>query len=132
LGGTGVCGEGDWVCEEVEIKMLSWKWPECTSIIPTYEEHIMAKSKPTPSLKDHKKQGQLPIHTNRIYFGKGNLNIYLTYDQAVQVATNILKKAELIKQREDLAVQLWAKEGSDKLNFGINDVVQKGTQEAWD
>lgn len=91
----------------------------------------MAKSKPTPSIKDHKKQGQLPIHTNAIYVGKTSLNIYLTYDQAVQVATNILKKAELIKGREELALQLWAKKGSDKLNFGINDVVQKGTQEAW-
>ncbi len=91
----------------------------------------MAKRKPVPSLKDHKKQGQLPIHTNAIYVGETSLNIYLTYDQAVQVATNILKKAELIKGHEDLALQVWAKKGSDKLNFGINDVVQKGTQEAW-
>lgn len=92
----------------------------------------MAKRKPTPSLKDHKKQGQLPIHTNRLYLSESSLNIYLTYDQAVQVATNILKKAELVKGHDDLAVQVWAKKGSDKLNFGINDVVQKGTQKAWD
>ena len=92
----------------------------------------MAKSKPTPSIKDHKKQGQLPIHTNSIYVGEKSLNIYLTFDQAVQVATNILKKAELVKGHDNLAVQVWAKKGSDKLNFGINDVVQKGPQEAWD
>lgn len=91
----------------------------------------MASRKPTPSLSDHKKQGQLPVHTNRIYVGEASLNIYLTYDQAIQVATNILKKAELLKKRENLAVQLWAKKGSDKLNFGIVDVVKKGTQEAW-
>ncbi len=92
----------------------------------------MAKRKPTPFIKDHKKQGQLPIHTNRLYLSESSLNIYLTYDQAVQVATNILKKAELVKGHDDLAIQLWAKKGSDKLNFGINYVVQKGTQEAWD
>lgn len=91
----------------------------------------MAKRKPVPSLKDHKKQGQLPIHTNAIYVGETSLNIYLTYDQAVQVTTNILKKTELIKGREDLALQVWAKKGSDKFNFGIDEVVQKGTQEAW-
>jgi hypothetical protein len=91
----------------------------------------MAKSKPTPSLRDHAKQGQLPIHTNRLYLSENSLNIYLTYDQAVQVATNILKKAELVKGHENLVVQVWAKKGSDKLNFGINDVVHKGTQEAW-
>lgn len=92
----------------------------------------MAKRKPQPSIKDHNKQGQLPIHTNRLYLSPSSLNIYLTYDQAVQVATNILKKAELIKEHENLAVQIWAKKGSDKLNFGINDVVKKGTMEAWD
>lgn len=91
----------------------------------------MAKSKPTPSIKDHKKQGQLPIHTNGLYVGEKSLNIYLTYDQAVQFATNILKKAELVKGHDDLAVQVWAKKGSTKLNFGIDGVVQKGTQEAW-
>jgi len=91
----------------------------------------MAKQRPTPSLDDHKKQGQLPIHTNRLYLSASSLNIYLTYDQTVQVATNILKKAELVKNREGLAVQVWAKKGSDKLNFGINDVVKKGKQEAW-
>jgi len=66
----------------------------------------MAKSRPTPSIKDHKKQGQLPIHTNRLYLSAKSLNIYLTYDQAVQVATNILKKAELVKGHDDLAVHL--------------------------
>lgn len=92
----------------------------------------MAKSKRLPSLKDHAKQGQLPIHTNRIYVGEESVNIYLTYDQAVQAATNILKKAELLKTTEDKVVHVWAKKGSDKLNFGINDVVQKGTQDAWE
>lgn len=91
----------------------------------------MASWKPVPSIKDHKKQGQLPVHTNRLYLSEISLNIYLTYDQAVQVATNILKKAELVKEHEDLAVQVWARKGSDKLNFGINSIVQKGTQEAW-
>lgn len=92
----------------------------------------MAKSKRLPSLKDHAKQGQLPIRTNSIYVGEKSLNIYLTYDQAVQVATNILKKAELVKKVEGKVVHLWAKKGADKLNFGINDVVQKGAQEAWE
>ena len=92
----------------------------------------MAKRKPTPSLKDHKKQGQLPVHANGLYVGKTSLNIYLTFDQAVQVATNILKKAELVKGHEDKTVHLWAKKGSGKVNFGIGDVIQKGTQEAWD
>jgi hypothetical protein len=97
-----------------------------------FRSKIVARRKPLPSIKDHAKQGQLPIHTNRIYFADDNLNIYLTYDQAVQVATNILKKAELVKREEGVVVHLWAKKGSDKLNFGLNKVVQKGTQEAWD
>ena len=63
---------------------------------------------------------------------RAGVNIYLTYDQAVQVATNLLKKAELVKSHEDLVVHVWAKKGSDKLNFGINDVIQKGKQQAWD
>jgi hypothetical protein len=67
-----------------------------------------------------------------VYVGETSLNIYLTYNQAVQVATNILKKAELIKGHDDRVVQLWTKKGSDKLNFGINDVVQAGAQEAWE
>jgi len=92
----------------------------------------MGKKKPTPSLKDHKKQGQLPIRANAIYVGKASLNVYLTYDQAVQVATNILKKAELIKDDEELVVHLWTKKGSDRLNFGINNVVQAGAMEAWE
>jgi hypothetical protein len=91
----------------------------------------MASRKPTPSIKDHAKQGQLPIHTNRLYLSAASLNIYVTYDQAVQVATNILKKAELVKGHANLIVHVWAKQGSDKLHFGINDAVQKGTQEAW-
>jgi len=92
----------------------------------------MATKKPLPSIKDHDKQGQLPIHTNRIYFSETNLNIYLTYDQAIQFATNILKKAELAKTGDDLVVQLWAKKGSHKMNFGIASAVQKGKKEAWD
>ena len=92
----------------------------------------MAKRKRKPSIKDHAKQGQLPIHANGIYLGESSLNIYLTYDQAVQAATNILKKAELIKQEEGMAVHLWTKKGSAKLNFGLNHAVKKGNQEAWE
>jgi hypothetical protein len=88
----------------------------------------MASRKPKPSIQDHKKQGQLPIHTNRIYVGDDSLNVYLTYDQAVQAATNILKKAELVKGHEGLIVHVWGKKGADKLNFGISKVVEKGTK----
>ena len=91
----------------------------------------MTKRKPLPSIKDHAKQGQLPVRTNSLYLSESSVNIYLTYDQAVQVATNILKKAELVKESEDLAVQIWAKKGSSKLNFGVNDVVKKGKRQAW-
>ncbi|HET6328008.1 MAG TPA: hypothetical protein VFG04_25215 [Planctomycetaceae bacterium] len=73
----------------------------------------MASRKPTPSIAD-------------------NLNIYLTYDQAVQAATNILKKAELLKGKKQRVVQVWAKKGAHKLYFGLTDAVQKGTQTAWD
>jgi hypothetical protein len=90
------------------------------------------KSKPKPSLKDHAKQGQLPVRTNALYLGDASLNVYLTYDQAVQVATNLLKKAELIKGKDEKAIQLWTKKGSTKLNFGFVDVVQSGAHEAWD
>ncbi len=92
----------------------------------------MKKSKRKPSLRDHTRQGQLPIRTNALYLGDTSLNVYLTYDQAVQAATNLLKKAELIKDADDKAVQLWTKKGSTKLNFGIVDVVQSGSTEAWD
>ena len=51
----------------------------------------------------------------------------------MQVATNILKKAELLKEEEDeFAVQLWTKKGSSKLNFGITETVQSGAYEAWE
>jgi hypothetical protein len=93
----------------------------------------MAKrGKAKPSLKDHKKQGQLPIRTNALYLGEASLNVYLTYDQAVQVATNLLKKAELIKGDDRKAVQLWTKKGSTKLNFGIVESVQSGASQAWE
>lgn len=92
----------------------------------------MAKSKPLPSIDDHKEQGQLPIRTNSLYLSESSVNIYLTYDQAVQVATNILKKAEMVKEHEEMVVQVWAKKGSSKLNFGINEVVKKGKRRAWD
>jgi len=92
----------------------------------------MGKRKPKPSLKDDRKQGQLPIRTNAVYVGKLSINIYLTYDQAVQAATNLLKKAELIKGHDDRVIQLWTTKGSDKMNFGITDGVQSGAQEAWE
>jgi hypothetical protein len=91
----------------------------------------MAKKRPLPSLKDHEKQGQLPIHTNAVYVGD-SLNVYLTYDQAVQAATNPLKKAEMVKGDDGRVVQLWTKKGSSKLYFGINAVVQKGSRNAWE
>jgi hypothetical protein len=103
------------------------------SNVPSFIKfYSMAKSKPKPTLKDHAKQGQLPIRANAVYVGAESLNIYLTYDQAIQVATNILKKAELIKCEEDKVVQLWTMKGSDKVNFGIIDIVQKGAREAWE
>ena len=89
------------------------------------------KSKAKPSLKDDRKQGQLPIRANALYVGGTSINVYLTYDQAIQAATNLLKKAELIKGNEDKAVQLWSTKGSTKLNFGIIDAVQSGAKEAW-
>jgi hypothetical protein len=92
----------------------------------------MATSKPTPSIRDHSQQGQLPIHTNGLYIGVNSLNIYLTYDQAVQAATNILKKAELLKKHEDQVVQVWTKKGSEKLYFGITNAIHKGATEAWE
>lgn len=92
----------------------------------------MAKRKPKPSLKDHEKQGQLPIRANAIYVGDKSINVYLTHDQAVQVATNVLKKAELIKGHNDRVVQLWTTKGSDRLNFGINALVQSGAQDPWE
>ncbi len=56
------------------------------------------KRKAKPSLKDHTKQGQLPIRANALYVGDSSINVYLTYDQAIQTATNLLKKAELIRE----------------------------------
>ena len=96
------------------------------------EKYTMPKkSKAKPSLKDDRKQGQLPIRANALYLGDTSINVYLTYDQAIQAATNLLKKAELIKGNEDKAVQLWSTKGSTKLNFGIIDAVQSGAKEAW-
>ena len=90
------------------------------------------KSKAKPSLKDHTSQGQLPIRANALYVGESSINVYLTCDQAIQAATNLLKKAELIKGSDGKAVQLWAKKGSTKLNFGIMKIVQSGAKEAWE
>lgn len=90
------------------------------------------KKKAKPSLRDDRKQGQLPIRANALYLGDSSINVYLTYDQAIQAATNLLKKAELIKEKEGKAVQLWATKGSTKLNFGIIQTVQSGAKEAWE
>lgn len=90
------------------------------------------KKKAKPSLKDDRKQGQLPIRTNALYVGNSSINVYLTYDQAIQAATSLLKKAELIKGKEEKAVQLWATKGSKTLQFGIIAAVQSGAKEAWE
>lgn len=90
------------------------------------------KKKAKPSLRDDRKQGQLPIRANALYLGDSSINVYLTYDQAIQAATNLLKKAELIKSSEGKAVQLWSTKGSTKLNFGIIEAVQGGAKEAWE
>lgn len=92
----------------------------------------MATRKPTPSIKDHPKQGQLPIHINALYVGDESLNIYLTYDQAVQAATNILKKAELIKGKDQRVIQFWVKKGAHRLYFGLEKAIQKGSKTAWE
>jgi hypothetical protein len=70
----------------------------------------------------HRAAGQLPVKCNSLYVKNGNFNCYLTPSQAVQVAHNILEKAQLILDHEieDTGVRLWvANPKSGRVYFGL-------------
>jgi hypothetical protein len=86
----------------------------------------------TTTLKDfladpnnlHDQQGQLTTDVNRVYAAKGNVNCYLTPDEARRVAENLLTKARLIEDNgiTDGAVLLWSV-NADTLSFGLKEAV---------
>lgn len=84
----------------------------------------------------HSIDGQMGVNANAVYLPKSKniINIYLTPEQALRAARNLLHKAEMLiaNNVQDAAVQLWVqprKDKSGRLDFGIVKVVQKNTRD---
>jgi TfoX/Sxy family transcriptional regulator of competence genes len=69
----------------------------------------MSKKVPPEVKKADKAQGKLTVRCNAIYRGYRDMDCYLRPAEAVEVAQNLLVKAKLAKQGDDLAVVLRAK-----------------------
>ncbi len=57
----------------------------------------------------HKQQGNPTVEANALYKTEDNLNCYLTTTQAMNLAQNLLMKAQLIIEAgiDDAVVHLW-------------------------
>ena len=84
----------------------------------------------------HTTDGQMGVDANAVYLPKSKniVNIYLTPEQALRAARNLLHKAEMLISNnvQNAAVQLWVKprkDNSGRLEFGLIKTVQKNTQE---
>ncbi len=70
----------------------------------------------------HKREGNPSVKCNAVYKKAGSLNCYLKTIQAIQLARNLLQKAQLILDEglDDAVVQLWnAGPTSETLSCGI-------------
>ena len=89
----------------------------------------MKKKLPPHARERHLKEGQLNTKCHRVYKARKNLNLLLTRSEAIKVAANILRKANLLDD-ENLAdqwtVKLW-NTGGDSINFGFAPM-KKGTR----
>lgn len=71
----------------------------------------------------HKLQGNLKVRCNALYKNRDNVNALLTAGQAIELAYNLLRKAQIIIDHDlsDAAVHLW-NQGSEneRLYCGLN------------
>jgi hypothetical protein len=71
----------------------------------------------------HRKQGNPHVVCNALYKGEENVNCYLTPAQAIELARNLLQKAQLIldEKLEDAVVHLWNQgKANERLYCGLN------------
>ena len=83
----------------------------------------------------HDADGQLGTNANAVYLpspGKTLVNVYLSPEQALRVARNLIQKAEMLISHnvQNCGVQLWINQRKDKsgsLSFGLEDLVKTKT-----
>lgn len=71
----------------------------------------------------HAEQGNPNVTCNALYKAEENFNCYLTAPQAIELARNLLQKAQLILDEEltNAAVHLWnVGRDNEKLSCGLN------------
>ena len=85
----------------------------------------------------HKTDGQLGTNANAVYLPSGEqsiVNVYLSPEQALRVARNLVQKAEMLISHnvQECGIQLWINQRKDKtgtLSFGLADLVKKNPTE---
>ncbi len=97
-----------------------------THELQTLEEFLADPENP------HKVEGQLGTNANAVYLPKTKkiVNVYLSPEQALRVARNLVQKAEMLISNnvQDCGIQLWINQRKDKtgtLSFGLADLVKK-------
>lgn len=77
---------------------------------------------------------QLLMHCNALYITEESINLYLTPLQALRMASNLTRKAEMLLRNnvEDPAIQVWGgkTKSGGSLKFGIVPAVKKNEREA--
>lgn len=97
----------------------------------TLEEFLSAPDNP------HTIDGQLGTNANAVYLPTGDkriVNVYLSPEQALRVARNLVQKAEMLISNNvtGCGIQLWINQRKDKtgrLEFGIDDLIKKNPTE---
>jgi hypothetical protein len=86
----------------------------------------MKTALPPKALARHKDEGQLNTKCHRVYKTGKSLNLLLTRSEAIKVAANILRKANLLDDEglaDELTVKLWATD-ERSLKFGLEPMKQ--------
>jgi len=76
---------------------------------------------------------QLLMHCNALYITEESINLYLTPLQALRMASNLTRKAEMLLRNnvEDPAIQVWGgkTKSGGSLKFGVVPAVKKNDLE---
>ena len=76
---------------------------------------------------------QLLMHCNALYITEESINLYLTPLQALRMASNLTRKAEMLLRNnvEDPAIQVWGgkTKSGGSLKFGVVPAVKKNDRE---
>lgn len=81
----------------------------------------MKKTLPPKALARHRTEGQLNTKCHRVYKTGKSLNLLLTRSEAIKVAANILRKANLLDEEnlaDEWTVKLWSIDGRS-VKFGL-------------